>query len=190
MEYKFCPICGNRFQVKKDGAINRYYCRQCNKTHYRNPTVGVAVIVMEGNRLLLVKRLGSYEGMWCIPCGHVELGEEIRHAACREIKEETGLEIEVGPVFTAHSNFHDMEKQTVGIWFWGRKKGGALRAGSDAGEVGFFPIDSLPEPMAFPTDMLVCDQLKDCLKSGGLSMWLESCLVGEWKVFKEKISES
>jgi 8-oxo-dGTP diphosphatase len=183
MEYKFCPICGNRFQVKKDGSRDRLFCIACNKTHYQNPTVGVAGIIMEENRLLLVKRLGSYEGMWCIPCGHVELGEDIRYAACREIKEETGLEIEVGPVFTAHSNFHDMEKQTVGIWFWGRHIGGKLRAGSDAGEAGFFPIDSLPEPMAFPTDILVCDQIKYCIESGGLSKWLTSCLAGEWKTF-------
>ena len=119
--------------------------------------------------------------MWCIPCGHVEWGEDIRMGAQREFKEETGLEIETGPVFTAHSNFHDLDRQTVGIWFWCTCRGGTLQPGSDAAEARFFPIDALPEPMAFPTDLLVCEQLKGCLESDFLPMWLESCFARDNK---------
>jgi ADP-ribose pyrophosphatase YjhB (NUDIX family) len=46
----------------------------------------VAVVLVENDQILLVRRLGSYQGMWCIPCGHVEYDEEIRSAARRERK--------------------------------------------------------------------------------------------------------
>jgi ADP-ribose pyrophosphatase YjhB (NUDIX family) len=97
--------------------------------------------------------------MWCIPCGHVEWDEDIRLCARRELKEETGLDVELGPAFDVHSNFHDPEHQTVGVWFLGRLIGGQLQPGSDAREAEFFALEALPERMAFPTDLLICQKL-------------------------------
>jgi ADP-ribose pyrophosphatase YjhB (NUDIX family) len=90
----------------------------------------------------------------------VEWGEEVREAAAREFLEETGLVVEVGEILAVHSNFHDPERLTVGIWFAGRVVGGALRAGDDLTEVAFFPLTSPPQPLAFPTDELVAAELR------------------------------
>ncbi len=161
MIFKYCPLCGKLLETIHDGDRARQKCPACGYIQYRNPTVGVAVIIVQDKRILLVKRKGSYEGKWCIPCGHVEWDEDIRDTAKRELKEETGLDVEVGEVFEVHSNFHDPDHQTVGVWFLGQIKGGKLNPGSDSSDAKFFKLDQIPEKsMAFPTDLLVCEKLK------------------------------
>ena len=61
MNFKFCPFCGEQLQLKQKGHRKRMYCSRCKWTHYKNPTVGVAVIVLKDNDLLLVKRNSSYK---------------------------------------------------------------------------------------------------------------------------------
>ncbi|MGD0969782.1 MAG: NUDIX hydrolase [Desulfobaccales bacterium] len=143
------------------GGRDRLACRDCRRVLYVNPAVGVAVVVRRGEQILWGRRAGGPSpGAWCLPCGYLEWGEEVREAAAREFQEETGLAVEVGELLAVHSNFHDPERLTVGLWFAGRVVGGELRAGDDLTEVAFFPVAQPPQPLAFPTDALVAGELR------------------------------
>ncbi len=163
-EFQYCPRCGTRVgesSIDESGVLK---CQDCGFTLIRRPVVGVGVIVLDGYRVVMGRRnlMGGrrYQGHWCVPCGYLEWGEEVRAAAQREFLEETGLVVEISGVYAVHSNFHNPNDLTVGIWFNANVVGGALQASDDLDMVGYFPLDDLPEPLAFPTDRLVLEQLR------------------------------
>lgn len=122
---------------------------------------GVAGVVLRGGQILLVRRkYGGNKGKWCIPCGNIEMGEDVRAAVRREIREETGLEVEVGQVIDSLSTHHAPGRSVAGIWFWATEVGGQLAAGDDAAEARFFPLEAPPEAMAFAADMQIIERLK------------------------------
>jgi 8-oxo-dGTP diphosphatase len=153
-EFSYCPMCATALRSETVDGRLRMRCPECGWTHFRNPGVGAAVLVTDDEgRVLLVRRGkgATQAGRWCVPCGFVDYGEDVREAAARELREETGLEAEVGDVVFVASNFHDPAKLSVGIWFEGTVVGGTLRAGDDADDAGWFPLDELPD-LAFDTD--------------------------------------
>ncbi len=167
--FRFCPFCGNSLHYKHNNNVLRPLCLQCGYAQYLNPTVGVAVVLVESGKILLGKRnRPPFPGKWCIPCGHVEWGEDVREAAAREFEEETGLKVRILDILDVHSNFHNPKHLTVGLWFLGKRIGGTLKAGDDLDEVAFFPIEKIDVELAFPTDVKVIKRLRSNQKQKGV----------------------
>lgn len=147
-------MCAQELGTRHIGDSQRPACESCGYVHWRNPGVGAAAVARDATgRILLVRRGpdATKSGLWSIPAGFVDYGEDVRDGAVRELREETGLTADIGrPVWVA-TNFHDPSKVTVGIWFDATVTGGELAAGDDAVEVGWFDLDHLPA-MAFETD--------------------------------------
>jgi mutator protein MutT len=105
--------------------------------------VGVGAVIVDDGRVLLVKR--KYEplaGRWSLPGGGVEVGETLEQSIVREMLEETGLEIEVGPVVEVFDRITRDDDGRVRYHFvlvdyLCRPAGGRLEAGSDVAEAVF-----------------------------------------------------
>ena len=92
--FKFCPVCGsphfevNNFKSKK--------CQDCGFTYYANPcSATAAFIVNEKQEMLVVRRAKEpAKGTLDLPGGFVDMGETVEEGMRREIKEETGLDVQ------------------------------------------------------------------------------------------------
>ena len=101
------------------------------------PIVGVGgVIVNDGKVVLIKRRYEPLKGQWSLPGGGVEIGETLEAAVARELMEETGLEVMVGPVIEVFDRIMRDEDDRVRYHYvlvdylcW--PVAGELRAGSD-----------------------------------------------------------
>jgi mutator protein MutT len=107
------------------------------------PYVGVGAVIVQDGKVLLVKRKHEpLAGRWSLPGGAVEVGETLEGCLVREMLEETGLEISVGPVIEVLDRIsHDEDGRVlyhfvlVDYLCW--PTGGALSADSDVAEAVF-----------------------------------------------------
>jgi 8-oxo-dGTP diphosphatase len=108
------------------------------------PLVGVGAIIIEGERVVLVKRgHPPLAGEWSIPGGVLEMGETLRQAAVREAFEETGLAVETGELLGVFDRIlRDADDRTryhyVLIDFLCRRTAGEVQAAGDAAEARWF----------------------------------------------------
>ena len=110
------------------------------------PEVAVGAIVFERDgRVLLVQRgRPPGEGLWTVPGGRVERGETLAQAVSREVREETGLEVEVGALACVVERMGD-DYHFVILDYVARVIGGTLRAGDDARDARFVDEAALAE---------------------------------------------
>ena len=122
-----------------------------SRDYPERPIIGVAAVVIENDRVALVRRgRPPAYGEWSLPGGAVELGETVVKAVIREVSEEIGLEVEVLELVAILDRiFLDKEGQVqfhyVLLDFLCRKTGGKLLASSDAISCAQVPFSVLDE---------------------------------------------
>ena len=121
------------------------------------PLVGVGAIIIERDRVVLVRRgHPPLAGEWSIPGGVLEVGETLRQAAVREALEETGLTVEADELLGVYDRIlRDADERTryhyVLIDFLCRRIAGEFQAGDDAAEAAWFTRRELGE-LPLPED--------------------------------------
>lgn len=142
-------MCASTLQSKPvDGKI-RLTCPSCGFIFWDNPKPAASIILSRDGHVLLLRRAQEpLKGYWVLPGGYVEHDENPQTTVIRETREETGLDITVGKVITTYLIDTDPRGNSIDIVFDGNITGGKMNL-SEHTDFDFFPLDNLPELIAY-----------------------------------------
>jgi 8-oxo-dGTP diphosphatase len=124
-------------------------------------TVDVVIFTLQERKvhvLLLKRRYPPFDGQWAIPGGFVRLDETLDQAARRELEEETGVhDVYLEQLYTFSAPDRDPRMRVISVAYFAliRADQHRIRVSDEASEVAWFPINSLPQPLAFDHDSIM-----------------------------------
>jgi 8-oxo-dGTP diphosphatase len=136
------------------------------------PAVGVGVLVVKGDRILLIRRSHVHgSGSWSTPGGHLDFGEAPEDCAVRETMEETSVEIgNVRFLGITNDLFEEDGLHYITIWMAGEYLSGEPRINeAELSELGWYAWDSLPAPLFLPLQNLMNGK---CYPVDAFSSWM------------------
>ena len=142
-----------------------------------SPIVGVGGVIFDGASVLLAKRgQEPAKGTWSLPGGAVEIGEKLIDALKREIREEIGIEIQVGGLIRVLDRIIQDEERRIRyhyviVDYWGWKTSGEPKPGSDTSDICFVPLEEIQKKdihREVQETILMAAKLREGAKSRGL----------------------
>ena len=137
-----------------------------SRLYPERPVVAVGAVIIDGDRVLLIKRANEpSKGEWSLPGGVVEVGESLEAALAREVREETCLDVTVGPVVEVldrirRDDVDRVEYHYVIVDYLCHPNGGTATCGSDADEVRWAALDDLAGFRLTPSVVAVSEKAR------------------------------
>jgi ADP-ribose pyrophosphatase YjhB (NUDIX family) len=148
-DFKYCPRCTTQLNSEERFGGIRPVCPKCGWIRFVDPKVAAGVLVTHNDSVLLVRRVNEpFRGLWTLPAGFVDGGEDPAEAAERECLEETGLSVRVTRVYEIVSGREHPRGADFVIIYQAEFLGGEMKADDDVDAVEWFDRNALP-PLAF-----------------------------------------
>jgi ADP-ribose pyrophosphatase YjhB (NUDIX family) len=158
-EVNYCPRCAAKLVEVLRFGKPRPTCPRCNWIFFPDPKVAAAVLIEQAGRVLLVRRaVNPQKGLWTLPAGFIDAGEDPARAAQRECLEETGLNVQVTGLLDVLAGQEHTRGANIIIFYWAEIITGELNPGDDVDRAGFFSIHDLP-PLAFTTTKQILSRI-------------------------------
>jgi ADP-ribose pyrophosphatase YjhB (NUDIX family) len=150
-QVNYCMQCGSSLSRAERFGRLRPVCPLCGWVYFADPKVAVAALIEQEGQVLLVRRANDPQrGLWTLPAGFVDAGEDPVVALERECQEETGLRVRVMELLDViHGQEHPRGAHIL-IVYRAEARSGQVRASDDVDRAAFFPRNDLP-PLAFST---------------------------------------
>jgi ADP-ribose pyrophosphatase YjhB (NUDIX family) len=159
-EINFCPRCGTVVRLQEKFGKLRAVCPKCGWIHFADPKVAAAVLLEQDGRVLLVRRVNEpFRGLWTLPAGFVDAGEDPAKAAERECLEETSLTVHATQVVDVIAGREHPRGADFIIVYAAQVVSGVPQAGDDADQIGWFEQYNLP-PLAFHATQKILGEAK------------------------------
>ena len=158
VEFRYCPRCGGGLdkRIMKANEPKRLVCQVCSFIFYQDPKVVAGTIfTLEGGIVLLKRGVEPALGKWVFPGGYVDRGEAVPDAAIRETKEESNLDVALGPLLNLYSY---PRSPNVIVVYRAEVIGGSLAAADESVEAQIF------NPSEIPWEELAFDSTKDAIQ--------------------------
>ncbi len=145
--FAYCPVCGSKHFVVHNFKSKK--CEDCGFTYYANPCSATAAFILnEKNELLVVRRAKEpAKGTLDLPGGFCDMGETVEEGMKREIKEETGLDVDVVKYLFSSPNVYQysgLGVHTLDMDYLVRVPVGVeVHAADDAAECFWIPVDQI-----------------------------------------------
>lgn len=166
--FRFCPDCGAELAPPDTARLLAQTCQSCGAIHWRNAKPCAGALVVRDGRVLLGRRaVEPAKGAWDIPGGFLEPWEAPAHAAIREVREETGLEI--GRLYVVRVQpFYLRKRRAVemAIVFAAFVNDTSIATGIEHQNHAWLSVDEALERFAFPGERASLREIAELLSTG------------------------